>query len=361
MIELNKYILKSLKLPGVHIHPFPLLFWGIQRGVQPKLSALRLAPLEILRAKLSNQAAIQQRPAPLPVNHRLCCSSRSRDTVLGGFTDEWRGKSSCWNGAKNEFYSERKEQVKIWAVQVTYKSPSHYGDVKRVHTGSVCWGERRKNHVQPFDSLTFGAHLLLRLKPFFVSLLYIFCPSLTNCLMQSVKMWELETWQEIFSCPGLQDGKQRGDEPPVAGYYWVEMKFFNLSHLTMAAWNICFFFLYTVCWAFHRESYSLSQTRGVMWREADWLTLWGNIRDEDVSVSGRRRSLNVWWGQRWCESYAQMSSPTRRSPCHLCDSSRMYSTRFLIRPVDFWFRRLFSFKGCSHRHPAGRWNRFIFS
>ena len=244
MIELNKYILKSLKLPGVHIHPFPLLFWGIQRGVQPKLSALRLAPLEILRAKLSNQAAIQQRPAPLPVNHRLCCSSRSRDTVLGGFTDEWRGKSSCWNGAKNEFYSERKEQVKIWAVQVTYKSPSHYGDVKRVHTGSVCWGERRKNHVQPFDSLTFGAHLLLRLKPFFVSLLYIFCPSLTNRLMQSVKMWELETWQEIFSCPGLQDGKQRGDEPPVAGYYWVEMKFFNLSHLTMAAWNICFFFFY---------------------------------------------------------------------------------------------------------------------
>lgn len=81
VIELNKFILKGLKLPGVHVHPFPLLFENTQRGVQPKLGALRLAPLEILRAKLSNQAAIQQGPAPLPVNHRLSSSSGNRDTV----------------------------------------------------------------------------------------------------------------------------------------------------------------------------------------------------------------------------------------------------------------------------------------
>lgn len=60
VIELNTFILKGLKLPGVHVHPFPLLFGNTQRGVQPKLGALRLAPLEILRAKRSNQAAIQQ-------------------------------------------------------------------------------------------------------------------------------------------------------------------------------------------------------------------------------------------------------------------------------------------------------------
>lgn len=55
--ELNKFILKGLKLPGVHVHPFPLLFGNTQRGVQPKLGALRLAPLEILRAKLQQSGS----------------------------------------------------------------------------------------------------------------------------------------------------------------------------------------------------------------------------------------------------------------------------------------------------------------
>lgn len=271
--ELNTFILKGLKLPGVHVHPFPLLFGNTQRGVQPKLGALRLAPLEILRAKLSNQAAIQQGPAPLPVNHRLSSSSGNRDTVWK--IHWWMTREVFmlkWT-EKRFLLSEKRVSEDLSSsgyVQATKSlrrcKESSCGKIIR-----VCWDERRKNNVQPTDSGFFpslktdGALLLLRLKPFFVSLLYVFCPFSTNL------WWELETWQGIFSCPGLQDGEQRGDEPPVAGYCWVEMNSLTF-HTRLWLPGIYVLFQYTVCRAFLCE---LSPTRVVMWRETDWLTLWG--------------------------------------------------------------------------------------
>lgn len=273
VIELNTFILKGLKLPGVHVHPFPLLFGNTQRGVQPKLGALRLAPLEILRAKLSNQAAIQQGPAPLPVNHRLSSSSGNRDTV-------WK---IHWWMTREEFMLKWTEKRFLLSEKRVSEDLSRSGYVqatkslrrcKESSCGKIirgCWDERRKNNVQPTDSGFFsslktdGALLLLRLKPFFVSLLYVFCPFSTNL------WWELETWQGIFSCPGLQDGEQRGDEPPVAGYCWVEMNSLTF-HTRLWLPGIYVLFQYTVCRAFHCE---LSPTRVVMWRETDWLTLWG--------------------------------------------------------------------------------------
>lgn len=367
VIELNKFILKGLKLPGVHVHPFPLLFGNTQRGVQPKLGALRLAPLEILRAKLSNQAAIQQGPAPLPVNHRLSSSSGNRDTV-------WK---IHWWMTREEFMLKWTEKRFLLSEKRVSEDLSRSGYVqatkslRRCKESScrkiirVCWDERRKNNVQPTDSGFFpslktdGALLLLRLKPFFVSLLYIFCPSSTNSLMQRVKLWELEPWQGIFSCPGLQDGEQRGDEPPVAGYYWVEMN--SLTFHTRLWLPGIYVFYFNIQYV---ELFSVNWVRPELWCGGK-LTDWHCEEHQRWRCFRVGHTLNVWWGQRWCESYARVPSPTRRAACHLRDSSRMYSTRFLIRPVDAWFtgefRRLFSFKGCCHRHPAGRWDGFISS
>lgn len=108
-------------------------------------------------------------------------------------------------------------------------------------------------------------------------------------------------------------------------------EFFNLSHTTMAAWNICFFFNIQ-----YVELFTVNWVRPELW-------CGGKLTDLHCEEHQRWRcfrvghTLNVWWGQRWCESYARVPSPTRRAACHLRDSSRMYSTRFLIRPVDAWF------------------------
>lgn len=274
MTELNTFILKGLKLPGVHVHPFPLLFGNTQRGVQPKLGALRLAPLEILRAKLSNQAAIQQGPAPLPVNHRLSSSSGNRDTV-------W--KIHWWMTREEFMLKWTEKRFLLWEKRVSEDlSRSGYvqatKSLRRCKESScrkiirVCWDERRKNNAQPTDSGFFpslktdGALLLLRLKPFFVSLLYIFCPSSTNSLMRA---GNLAGNLFMSGSAGRRAARRRASGRRVL---LSRNEFFNLSHTTMAAWNICFLFQYTVCRAFLCE---LSPTRVVMWRETDWMTLWG--------------------------------------------------------------------------------------
>lgn len=284
--ELNTFILKGLKLPGVHVHPFPLLFGNTQRGVQPKLGALRLAPLEILRAKLSNQAAIQQGPAPLPVNHRLSSSSGNRDTV-------WK---IHWWMTREEFMLKWTEKRFLLSEKRVSEDLSRSGYVqatkslRRCKESScrkiirVCWDERRKNNVQPTDSSFFfslktdGALLLLRLKPFFVSLLYIFCPSSTNSLMRAGNL----TGNLFMSgSAGRRAARRRASGRRVL---LSRNEFFNLSHTTMAAWNICFISIYSML------SFSLwiesDQSCDV---EGNWLTdTVRNIRDEDVSVSGTR-------------------------------------------------------------------------
>lgn len=100
--------------------------------------------------------------------------------------------------------------------------------------------------MQPTDSGFFsslktdGALLLLRLKPFFVSLLYIFCPSSTNSLMRAGTL----TGNLFMSgSAGRRAARRRASGRRVL---LSRNEFFNLSHTTMAAWNICFISIYSM-------------------------------------------------------------------------------------------------------------------